>query len=164
MWTIRDSQLTTRERFGIRRRHARKLLFSSLNFSQSSRMHTVVGLSTTPITWVWRSIRQLRTDSVNCVFWPLWEKIRAFYYLSREIFHLWTDRQEMNVELSQKLTEEYRLKSQRSSDIWMRSNKKKFRNFSHTDWEIFGVKGKIFEGEYLAQGWRYRDGTSVFAR
>ena len=45
MWTIRDSQLTTRERFGIRRRHARKLLFSSLNFSQSSRMYTVVGLS-----------------------------------------------------------------------------------------------------------------------
>ena len=29
----------------IRRRHARKLLFSSLNFSQSSRMYTVVVLS-----------------------------------------------------------------------------------------------------------------------
>ena len=44
------TQFTTRERFGIRRRHARKLLFSSLNFSQSSRMYTVVGLSTTLIT------------------------------------------------------------------------------------------------------------------
>ena len=49
---FRDSQLATRERFGIRRRHARKLLFSSLNFSQLSRMYTVVGLSTTPNTRV----------------------------------------------------------------------------------------------------------------
>ena len=65
MWTIRDSQPTTRERFGIRRRHARKLLFSSLNFSQSSRMYTVVGLSTTPNTRVWRSSLLTRIDSVS---------------------------------------------------------------------------------------------------
>ena len=28
----------------------------------------------------------------------------------------------------------------------------------------FWGERKNFEGEYLAQGWRYRDGTSVFAR
>ena len=27
--------------------------------------------------------------------------------------------------------------------MWSRPTKKKFRNFEFTDWEIFGVKGKI---------------------
>ena len=53
------------------RRHARKLLFSSLNFSQSSRMYTVVGLSTTPNTRVLRSHCQKYTTPLISFSHPI---------------------------------------------------------------------------------------------
>ena len=74
---------------------------------------------------VWRSIRLLRIYSVNCVFLTLWRKIRAFYYLSRENFHLWADRQKMNVVLSQKRVISFRSNFLRFLQSWTRPTEKK---------------------------------------
>ena len=54
----------TRERFGIRRRHARKLLFSSLDFSQSSPIPSSAPRRLRPRR-VWRSSLLTRIDSVS---------------------------------------------------------------------------------------------------
>ena len=79
--------------------HARKLLFSITQLHNHRACvpcgtHRYRLPSTTPTT---PSVKEYPSSFVptplTVVFWPLWEKIRAFYYLSREIFHLWTDRQ-----------------------------------------------------------------------
>ena len=100
---------------------------------------------------VWRSIRLLRIYSVNCGFVPLWEKIRAFYYLSRENFHLWADRQKMNVVLSQKRVIRSHSNFLRSLHSWTRPPKKFFWNFYISDWEIFGVEEKNWKANILSR-------------
>ena len=100
---------------------------------------------------VWRSIRLLRIYSVNCVFVPLWGKIRAFYYLSRENFHLWADRQKMNVVLSQKRVIRSHSNFLRSLHSWTRPPKKIFGNLLGADWEIFGVEEKNWKANILSR-------------
>ena len=100
---------------------------------------------------MWRSIRLLRIYSVNCVFLPIWRKIRAFYYLSRENFHLWADRQKMNVELSQKRVIRSHSNFLRSLHSWTRPPKKILGNFYISDWEIFGVEEKIWKANILSR-------------
>ena len=100
---------------------------------------------------MWRSIRLLRIYSVNCVFCTLWRKIRAFYYLSRENFHLWADRQKMNVVLSQKRVIRSHSNFLRSLHSWTRPPKKIFGNLLGADWEIFGVEEKNWKANILSR-------------
>ena len=100
---------------------------------------------------LWRSIRLLRIYSVNCVFLPIWRKIRAFYYLSRENFHLWADRQKMNVVLSQKRVIRSHSNFLRSLHSWTRLPKKIFGNLLGADWEIFGVEEKNWKAKILSR-------------